>query len=120
MFGQFNASHTSFELTNIYQSHIRKRNDREDKAASAAPDSSFSPSLARSSSLVPYVLLMTVGSVVLVALSMAAVMGASGDMSGRCEGVIRRNVAAMVYLKSIFNPNATYVAKFANGNLLED
>lgn len=51
----------------------------------------------------------------LVALSMAAVLGASSDMQSRCGGVIKRNVAAMIYLKSIFNPNATYVGKFVNG-----
>lgn len=94
---------------------MQKRNDREDKAAAAAPDSNFSPTLARSPSLVPYLLLVTLGCIVLIALSMAAVLSASSDMQSRCGGVIRRNIAAMIYLKSIFNPNATYVGQFANG-----
>lgn len=97
---------------------MQKRNDREDKAAAAAPDSNFSPTLARSTSLAPYVLLVTVGCIILVALSVAAVLGASTDMQSRCAGVIKRNVAAMIYLKSIFNPNATYVGQFVNGHLL--
>jgi hypothetical protein len=35
-------------------------------------------------------------------------------------GVIKRNIVTMIYLKSIFNPNASYVGQFVNGNLLEN
>lgn len=30
-------------------------------------------------------------------------------MQGECMDVIRRNKAVAIYLKSIFNPNSTYV-----------
>lgn len=34
--------------------------------------------------------------------------------------VVDRNKAASIYLKSIFNPNATYVDRFINGSLIDN
>ena len=41
-------------------------------------------------------------------------------MAKMCENVIKRNKAALTYVKSIFNPNKTYIGYFANGYLIED
>jgi hypothetical protein len=39
-------------------------------------------------------------------------------MQDMCNSVIKRNIGTMIYLKSIFNPNVTYVGQYVNGNLL--
>ena len=40
-------------------------------------------------------------------------------MEKECSHVIDRNTALMIYAKSSFNPNATYIRKFDNGRLME-
>lgn len=40
-------------------------------------------------------------------------------MEEECRSVVIRNRAAGIYLKSIFNPNATYIGQFTNGELTE-
>lgn len=67
-----------------------------------------------------YVIIISIAFIVLVSLNMAAVTSTGTMMQNRCNGVIKRNIAAMIYLKSIFNPNVTYVGQFVNGNLLEN
>lgn len=58
--------------------------------------------------------------IVLVSFNIASVAGTGSMMKDHCNGVIRRNIAAMIYLKSIFNPNVSYVGQFVNGDLLEN
>jgi hypothetical protein len=55
----------------------------------------------------------------LSAFNIFSVTTANLQMQNECKSVIRRNQAMMIYLKSVFNPNSTYIAQFANGNLLE-
>ena len=40
-------------------------------------------------------------------------------MKKNCVSVIDRNRALMIYVKSSFNPNETYIREFDNGNLIE-
>ncbi len=40
-------------------------------------------------------------------------------MNKECSHVIDRNTALMIYAKSSFNPNATYIRKFDNARLME-
>ena len=63
-------------------------------------------------------LIVSIAAIVLVSLSMAAVSGTGATMRDRCKGVVKRNIAAMIYLKSIFNPNETFIDEFTNGQLL--
>lgn len=112
VFGQFSASRTSFELTNMYQNHLKKRSEKEEKKA-AAPDSAFNPTLQRHTTLFFYVIVLTAVFLALVIFDILAVRATGAEMSGKCERVVRRNRAAMIYLKSIFNPNSTYIGQFA-------
>jgi hypothetical protein len=40
-------------------------------------------------------------------------------MKKECENVKDRNRALMIYAKSSFNPNKTYIREFDNANLME-
>jgi hypothetical protein len=81
VFGQFNASRTSFELSNIYQQHQqRKRTEKEDNNGTNHPDSGFSPILQKNSTLFLYVLVVSVAFIILVSFNMAAVTDAGSMM----------------------------------------
>ena len=65
-----------------------------------------------------YVLLVSACFLILFVLNITSVIEAGKLFEKESKQVISRNKAASIYLKSIFNPNATYVDRFNNGDLL--
>ena len=117
-FGQFNVSKTALEITSVCQSSARRR--KEEQGVSSSQDSSYNPNLKKNGTLMWYVLLITVAFLVLLILNIVDVMEAGKSFEEESKRVVSRNKAASIYLKSIFNPNATYVDRFANGSLLQN
>jgi len=115
--GQFAVS-KSFEMSAVYQHQSKKRLERDEKPANIAPEVGFNPTLQRNSTLFWYVLLVTAMFLVLTAFNISSTVSASLQMQNECDSVMRRNRAMMIYLKSVFNPNSTYIDQFANGSLL--
>lgn len=67
-----------------------------------------------------YVLVVTVAFLVLFILNLVKVSEAGSLFEAENKNIVNRNKAASIYLKSIFNPNSTFIGRFANGQLLEN
>ena len=67
-----------------------------------------------------WVLLVSIIFVILFVFNVVEVVKAGQMFVKESNQVVNRNRAASIYLKSIFNPNATYVDKFMNGSLLDN
>ena len=63
---------------------------------------------------------MTLVFIILFVLNVSDIINAGTLFSQKKVEVIQRNKAFSIYLKSIFNPNATYVDRFNNGSLLDN
>jgi hypothetical protein len=99
---------------------MNRKLDRTEEAALISPESTFNFTLHKSRSLLWHALLLTLVYLVLFILNLVSVTKAGVLFTAENKNIIARNKAAAIYLKSIFNPNATYIGRFANGSLLED
>lgn len=99
---------------------MKNKMDRRDEAALISPDSSFNFTLHKNGSLIWHVLILSVVMLVLYILNVIAVTNAGTLFTTENQLIIARNKATAIYMKSIFNPNASFVSKFANGALLDD
>ena len=117
-FGQFNISKTALELTSVCESAAKLR--KLEDGLSPAQDSTYTPTLQKNGTLMWYVLLVSICFLILFVLNIISVVEAGKSFEEESKHVVSRNKAASIYLKSIFNPNATYVDRFNNGDLLEN
>ncbi len=83
-------------------------------------ETAFDPVLQRNSSPFFYLLIITSAYMVLFLFNILAATSTTQDMQSECLDVIKRNQAASIYFKSIFNPNSSYVDLFDNANLIEN
>ena len=98
----------------------RKKNRGNQDLSSISQDASFNPTLQKKSTLFWYVLIISIGFLILYVFNVVGVVDAGKSFVSESKNVVSRNKALSIYLKSIFNPNATYVNQFANGSLFED
>ena len=99
--------------------HLKKKGEKEERmAGSPSAEAGFNPTLQRNSSLFWYVLAVTLAFLLLYALNLASLISAGSLFSSECNNIVQRNIAASIYLKSIFNPNSSYVSRLANGSLM--
>lgn len=82
------------------------------------PSSNFNPSLHRSrfhKALYP----LTVFYLALVLYDAVSIDVFYSNVARQCTNIRNINLASMIYVKSSFNPNLTYVREFQDGALLE-
>lgn len=82
------------------------------------PSSNFNPSLHRSRFHTIFYPL-TLFYLVLVLYDTIAIQTFDQNVNQQCSSVLNINTAFMIYVKSSFNANLTYVREFENGALLE-
>ncbi len=120
VFGQFNVSRTSFELSAVYPAAGGRKSQRVEERSQLPIETAFDPVLQRNSSPFFYLLIITSAYMVLFLFNILAATSTTQDMQSECLDVIKRNQAASIYFKSIFNPNSSYVDLFDNANLIEN
>lgn len=94
-------------------------NSNEQQGNDSLIETSFSPKLQTQTNFIPFLVFIALSFIAIITWDQVVLSDTQSLMQKECSHVIDRNTALMIYSKSSFNPNATYIRQFDNGRLME-